>query len=178
MNINIKSNHIPEDFYIAKEQVYDHCDFECTAPMAEPESAEYGASHLNINKKQIIFRVGKTTPTKSGQFVTLWKRIDNGPIQPYDFSDDFDLIVISSRKDNHLGQFIFPKSILLEKGIISGNNKDGKRGIRVYPPWEAVTSKQAEKTQAWQLQYFLRIEGNVDVDLKRAIMLYQNETHL
>ncbi|MBO9701803.1 MAG: MepB family protein [Sporocytophaga sp.] len=169
-------NLISEDFFIAKEHVYNQCGFICSAPQAEPESAEYGACSFNIHKKTIIFRVAKTTPTKNGQFVTIWKRINNGPIQPYDISDDFDLIVISTRKDNHLGQFVFPKSMLLEKGIISGSNKDGKRGIRVYPPWEQATSKQAEKTQGWQLRYFLRIQGDANVDIERATKLYQNET--
>lgn len=172
------SKNLPEDLFIAQELVYNRCGFKYSTPQVEPESAEYGACHITINKNQIIFRIAKTTPTKSGQFVTIWKRIDNGPIQPYDISDDFDLIVISTRKDNHLGQFIFPKSILLAKGIISGNNKDGKRGIRVYPPWEPATSLQAQKTQAWQLHYFLRIQGEENVDIERAIMLYQNETHL
>ncbi len=174
MSTNVIHNHISEDFFIAKKEIYDHCGFDCSAPQAEFESAEYGACQLTINKRQIIFRVAKTTPTKSGQFVTIWKRMDNGPIQPFDISDDFDLMVISTRKDNLLGQFVFPKPVLLTKGIISGNNKDGKRGIRVYPPWETELNKQAEKTQAWQLQYFFRIEKNGTIDLDRAIMLYQN----
>jgi hypothetical protein len=174
MSNNIIPNHIPEDFFIAKKEIYDHCGFDCTAPQAEPESAEYGACQLTISKRKIIFRVAKTTPTKSGQFVTIWKRMENGPIQPFDISDDFDLMIISTRKDNLLGQFVFPKSVLLTKGIISGNNKDGKRGIRVYPPWEPVTSKQAEKTQAWQLQYFLHIQGDINHNLNRALLLYQS----
>jgi len=178
MSNQIITKHISEDLFIAKEHVYDRCGFVCSAPQLEPESAEYAACHFTINKNQIVFRVAKTTPTKSGQFVTIWKRIDKGPIQPYDISDEFNYIVISTRKDNQLGQFIFPKSILFAKGIISGNNKDGKRGIRVYPPWEPVTSPQAEKTQAWQLRYFLWIQGGDYVDRERAIMLYQNETLL
>jgi len=36
---------------------------------------------------------------------------------------------------------------LADKSIISKNGKLGKRGIRVYPPWDMVTNKQAEKTQ-------------------------------
>lgn len=170
---NLPIKHLSEEFFIAKELVYDRCGFECSAPQAEPESSEYGACHLIINKKTIIFRVAKTTPTKNGQFVTIWKRINNGPIQPYDISDDFDLIVISTRKDNLLGQFIFPKSILLKKEIISGNNKDGKRGIRVYPPWEHATTKQAEKTQKWQSDYFLMIQGEESINKERATILYQ-----
>ncbi len=175
MSNNIIPNHIPEDFFIAKKEIYDRCGFDCIAPQAESESAEYGACQLTINKRKIIFRVAKTTPTKSGQFVTIWKRMDNGPIQPFDISDDFDLMVISTRKDNLLGQFVFPKSVLLTKGIISGNNKDGKRGIRVYPPWEAALNKQAEKTKKWQADYFLRIQDDEELNKERALMLYQTK---
>jgi hypothetical protein len=38
--------------------------------------------------------------------------------------------------------------------IISTHLKEGKRGMRVYPPWDLPSSKQAKKTQQWQLPYF------------------------
>jgi hypothetical protein len=47
---------------------------------------------------------------------------------------------------------------LAEKGIISQDKKNGKRGIRVYPPWDTVTNKQASKTQNWQVKHFVAIE--------------------
>src|SRR5258708_5952015 len=93
-------------------------------------------SSFNLNGFFIRFRVAKITPTKIGQFVTLWKRIGNGPTQPYDTSDTVDFFIISTRKDDHFGQFVFPKSVLSEQGILSINGKGGKRGIRVYPPWD------------------------------------------
>ena len=46
------------------------------------------------------------------------------------------------------------------KGIISKNGENGKRGIRVYPPWDIVTNKQAEKTQSWQHKYFVAISND------------------
>ncbi|EKD72557.1 MAG: hypothetical protein ACD_45C00643G0006, partial [uncultured bacterium] len=61
----------------------------------------------------------KITPTKVGQFVTLWKRINNGPIQPYDVSDPVDFFIVSARKDDCFGQFIFPKSVLRDQAVLS-----------------------------------------------------------
>ena len=64
--------------------------------------------------------------------------------------------MISSRAENHFGQFIFPKSVLCEKGIISSGEKEGKRAPRIYPPWDKADNSQAKRTQAWQLQYFIK----------------------
>ncbi len=65
---------------------------------------------------------------------------------------------------------MFPKAVLLEKGIISNNNISGKRGIRVYPPWDIPTSKQAEKSQLWQTKYFYSInKESFDIDLVKKL---------
>ncbi|MCZ4237926.1 MepB family protein, partial [Staphylococcus equorum] len=76
---------------------------------------------------------------------------------PFSEKDDFHFYIINVEKENRFGQFVFPKSVLKTKGIISTEIKDGKRGFRVYPIWDTVTSKQAEKTQQWQLDYFYEI---------------------
>ena len=82
--------------------------------------------------------------------MTLWKRIKNGPIQPFDISDPIDFFIISTRKGNNFGQFVFPKAVLYEQGVISKNAEGGKRAIRVYPPWDKGLNNQALKTQKWQ----------------------------
>ena len=163
---------IHADLLLAKENLYACCGFECSLPKKEKESADYGAYSFTVNEKSIIFRVAKMTPTKLGQFVTLWKRNGKGPIQPFDFKDAIDLIVISVRKENRVGQFMFPKSVLCEKGIISTTIKEGKRAIRVYPPWDEAINKQAQKTQQWQLDYFLEIPSDEIVNIEHAKMLY------
>ncbi|MCL2573158.1 MAG: MepB family protein [Defluviitaleaceae bacterium] len=124
----------------------------------ENESTKYGAYRFRLNDLSMLFRISKITPTKVGQFVTLWKRnSDSGQIQPFDISDELDFFVICSCKDRDFGKFVFPRSVLLDKGIISENNIGGKRAMRVYPPWDKPTNKQAEKTQLWQLKYFSNI---------------------
>jgi hypothetical protein len=137
--------------------IYNKCGFNFSELKLEKESAEYDACTFQLNGKSIIHRSAKITPTKIGQFVTIWKRNENRQTEPFHINDNFDLIIISSRNGDLFGQFIFPKSILLEKGIISNNEKQGKRGIRVYPIWDVTTSKQAQKTQLWQTKYFVEI---------------------
>ncbi|MBG6111479.1 hypothetical protein H4V97_000996 [Flavobacterium sp. CG_23.5] len=165
-------NTIHSDLLAIKELIYDANDYRYTFPIKEAESSEYGACTFELNGLSIKFRTAKITPTKIGQFVTLWKRIEKGPIQPFDITDSIDRFVISTRKDNRFGQFIFPKSVLCEQGVISTNNKEGKRAIRVYPPWDKTTNKQAQKTQKWQLDFFLEIPSDKPIDMERAKILY------
>jgi hypothetical protein len=144
-----------KDLLLAEELAYKPSGLILLNLKMENESADYGASEFTLNNYAIKFRVGKITPTKVGQFVTFWKRVGNGPILPYDFSDSFDFLIVSVRAKNHFGQFIFPKSVLSEKGIVSCKEKEGKRAMRIYPPWDKTDNSQAKKTQAWQLQYFI-----------------------
>jgi len=153
-----------------KEFVYDKCNFEFSNLLIDSESEDYQACSFKLNSFQIIHRLSKITPTKIGQFVTVWKRNNKGITTPFDVSDNFDFIIITSKSDKNLGQFVFPKAVLLEKGIISNNNISGKRGIRVYPPWDIPTSKQAEKSQLWQTKYFYSInKESFDIELVKKL---------
>jgi hypothetical protein len=165
-NNNLSASELPS----IKELVYDTCNFEFSNLIIESESVEYQACSFKLNSFEIIHRFSKITPTKIGQFVTIWKRNDKGITAPFDVSDNFDFIVITSKSGENFGQFVFPKSVLLEKGIISNNNTSGKRGIRVYPPWDVPTSKQAEKTQLWQIKYFYSItEKSLDIEFVKKL---------
>lgn len=154
-----------------KEILYDSCNFQFSNFRLEEESKVYEACSFQLETSQIICRTAKITPKKIGQFVTIWKRNSNGITAPFHELDTFDFIVINVQKEKQLGQFVFPKSILIQKRIVATEAKDGKRGIRVYPAWDSPTSKQAMKTQAWQLQYFLPIETTLN-DLKEVNRLY------
>lgn len=136
----------------------------------EPESREYQACRFRLNGRNIICRNAKITPKKAGQFVTFWKRNDTGLIEPFFETDPLDFYAVNVHTENNVGQFVFPKVALLANGIISTAKKEGKRGFRVYPPWDLVQNKQAASTQKWQLEYFLHISP--ETDLKRAQALY------
>lgn len=160
------------DLQLAKELVYDRCNFDFANLQFTAESSEYAACTFQLEYKRIIYRIAKITPTKNGQFVTIWKRNKEGITAPFDLSDELDFIIISARSGDHFGQFIFPKQVLADKAIITQNGKIGKRGIRVYPPWDFPESKQAQKTQNWQLAYFLTIttENSADIDLAHKLL--------
>jgi hypothetical protein len=161
-----------KDFYEVENLVFTPCGFNVTDLNVENESQEYGACTYKLNNKFIHFRVSKITPTKIGQFVSIWKRNGENITEPFDVFDKIDFIIITARKDDNFGLFIFPKSILVEKGIIKSNNKAGKRGIRVYAAWDIVENKQAKETQSWQKNYFFTIINNdlPDLDFIRKLL--------
>ena len=158
------------DLLIAQKLAYEPSKLTCKNLAQEAEGKEYSACTFKMNNKIIRFRVAKITPTKIGQFVTLWKRIRNGPIMPYDMADPVDLFIISVRSGQKLGQFIFPKNILCQKGFVSEVGIGGKRAMRVYPPWDITDSPQAKKTRAWQLMYFFEIYPNIDTAIVQKLL--------
>lgn len=160
----------PNGLWLVKTNIYDKLGWLPADVVADRESAAYGGCSFILNGHVIIYREAKITPTKPGLFVTIWKRNVQGITAPYDIVDCIDLFIISVTKGERTGQFVFPAGVLLAQGVLSGNGKDGKRGIRVYPPWDTNLNKQATKTQQWQAGYFLELLENSDVE--RAKMLY------
>lgn len=156
-----------------KNEIYDKCKLRIFDFENEPESLEYDACRFELNGLKIICRNAKVTPKKNGQFVTFWKRNGNGPIEPFYETDRIDFYAVNVRTKNQRGQFVFPKSVLIKKGIISTDKKEGKRAFRVYPSWDITKSKRAERTQNWQLNYFYEIGKTTD--FKEVTKLYETE---
>ncbi|MCA1744816.1 MAG: MepB family protein [Bacteroidales bacterium] len=153
-------------------KIYDLCGFTISNFFVEEESREYDASRFQLNGFRIVCRSARTTPKKVGQFVTFWKRSGNGPIEPLNANDPIDCFMVLVRLDKRLGHFVFPKSVLMEKGILSTDYKEGKRAFRVYPGWDQAQNKQAVNSQKWQLNYFLEVEDNTDLEkVKRVFSL-------
>jgi hypothetical protein len=153
-----------------KDQVYNKCALKISNFKLEHESKTYDACQFRLNEANVVCRSSKVTPKKVGQFVTFWKRIENGPIAPFNENDTVDFFIVNVRTENRLGQFVFPKSILVKKGILSTPKNEGKRAFRVYSSWDVVNSKQAEKSQKWQRDYFYEINGQMNY--KRIVELY------
>lgn len=172
MSLRPIKNEIHPDLLAAKKFAYEPSGMAWKNLEKEAESEEYGASVFEMNQMRIKFRVGKITPTKIGQFVTLWKRIGDSVILPHDLTDPVDLFIVSVRNAERFGQFVFPKAVLYEKGVVSKEGKGGKRAMRIYPPWDITDSPQAKKSQAWQLTYFLEIHENGSVDIERMKKLF------
>lgn len=151
--------------------IFKPLNLEISELQAEPESKEYFAHTFKLGNKKIIFRNAKITPTKVGLFVSIWKRNDQGITCPYDFKDSFDLFLITAQNQNQFGVFIFSKKILLEHGILSNQNMGGKRGVRVYAPWDLTSNRQAQTTQAWQNKCFIDLSEQDNADIEKVYSL-------
>ncbi|MBF4982840.1 MepB family protein [Nonlabens mediterrranea] len=154
-----------EELSFINEKIYLKLGYNISQLHINKESTEYSACTFLLNDFHILYRTSKITPTKTGQFVTLWKRNLAGTIEPFNENDCIDYVIIQVQKDGKIGQFIFPKSVLIAKGILSTSRKDGKRGFRVYPIWDITTSKQAITTQNWQLKYFYTYSETMDLSI-------------
>lgn len=164
-----------KDLLLTQDLVYKPAGLTIENLKIEDESAEYGASEFTIKGRSVKFRVAKVTPTKIGQFFTFWKRISKGPILPYEVADSFDFLVVSVRTKNEFGQFIFPKDVLCEKGIVSCHGRGGKRAMRLYPSWDRADNFQAKKSQAWQLEYFIEFsKQEIDFSHLRSLFFIES----
>lgn len=152
--IPTNKNTIPKFLLRLQKKLFDLYHLTIEEIQYDKESEDYNAIKFECKNKIIIFRTAKITPKKIGQFVTLWKRSKNGPIEPFHYKDNIDLYIIETINENRNGYFIFPKVVLNEKGILLGKYI-GKRGFRVYPPWDTPNNKQGITTQNWQLFYFV-----------------------
>jgi hypothetical protein len=166
---------LPKQFLDIQNAIITPSGFKISGvPCRESESEEYGAVQFNLNDKSVAFRVAKTTPTKIGQFVTIWKRENpSDEIAPYDIEDDIDYVFVAVFDQFHKGIFVFEKTILGKKGIMSVKSKGGKRAIRVYAPWINPVSKQAVATRKWQVQHFVSLE-NMDNAIDEFKRLFNN----
>lgn len=170
-----KSKTLYPELELIDQSVFKTCGLELTNVEAEAESQEYFAHNFQLDGQNIKFRTAKITPTKIGQFVTIWKRNEKGIIEPFDISDKFEFYLITTRQNEKFGVFIFPKTVLYENKILSDKTREGKRGIRIYPPWDLTTNKQARKTQRWQTKYFLDISPDKEIDLEKVKSLLNYE---
>ncbi|MBC7937144.1 MAG: MepB family protein [Rhizobacter sp.] len=155
-------------FFLFKEWVQNKCRLVVSDIIESEESKAYAACTFQVNDANIIYRQSKITPTKTGQFVTIWKRNKAGITEAFCSTDNFDYLTIVARSGLNIGAFIFPKNVLLENGIIGINGKDGKRGIRIYPPWDVAANKQAVKTQQWQKEYFIDLKDEENTTAGRV----------
>ena len=70
--------------------------------------------------------MGKVTQVKIGHFIGFYKRSPNKSVLPYDVTDPFDFLIVSTFRAHHFGQFIFPKSI-------PGKRPERKNGLSSLP---------------------------------------------
>ncbi|ANO48568.1 MepB family protein [Flavobacterium columnare] len=164
------SSKIFSEIELINNRIFQVCGIVLENVETEIESQEYFAHNFELNKQKAKFRMAKITPTKTGQFVTIWKRNENKITEPYNIDDEFEFYIIATRQEEKFGVFIFDKTILSENKILTTKSGQGKRGIRVYPTWSVTESKQAQKTQNWQTKYFVEIRTETDINKARKLL--------
>ncbi|MGE6369334.1 MepB family protein [Planococcus kocurii] len=165
------------DFYTAltylTNTLYKPYNLVVTSIQEEKQNAMYGAGTFQLSSRTIRFRVANVTPKKTGQFVAFWEKDENNENQPYLYDEAPDLLVVIVFKNGHdFGQFVFPKKVLLKHTILKSSVTKGKMAMRVYPSWDHPTSKQAIKTQQWQLPYFIDMRLSKPLLKEKTLELY------
>ena len=132
------------------------------APDPNPEARAYaGCSFVMAGSDGVgtrtVFRSAKVTPTKSGAFVTLWKRDENGATRPYSFADRIETFIVAASVPDGYGYFTFTAAVLADRGILATGGSPGKRGFRLYTPWDTGLNKNASTTCAWQRAFFTSV---------------------
>ena len=128
-------------------------------PDPNPEARAYSGCGFVLNGApaadiHVVFRSAKVTPTKAGLFVTLWQRDAEGVTRPYTAADGVDEFWVAAEVNGGYGYFKFPARELAKAGILATAEKPGKRGFRLYTPWDTDLNASATKTWAWQRGFF------------------------
>ncbi|WP_208559101.1 MepB family protein [Marinilactibacillus kalidii] len=137
----------------------------------ETQNAEYEGICFNVGQYLYRSRLAKRTPKKAGYFVAFWEKDSNSKNQPYVFQDSPDKLIVSIVDKEKIGQFIFPKAVLHEQGILKSETSKGKMAIRIYPTWEKDLNPSATKTKKWQSAYFIDLTKDTAID-KRSTLYY------
>ncbi|MGB9033278.1 MAG: MepB family protein [Paeniglutamicibacter sp.] len=93
-----------------------------------------------------VFSSAKVTPTKAGLFTALWQRDENGVTRPYSLSDEVENFILAAKD-------------LPDHGILATGGKPGKRGFRLYTPWDTGLNRSASATWAWQRAFVTIVNG-------------------
>ncbi|WIK98424.1 MepB family protein [Bacillus bombysepticus] len=152
--------------------VYKPTNLMITNLKEEKQNAEYAGCLFHLNNKTIRFRKSKVTPNKIGQFVSFWEKDENMRNRAFSYEAAPDLLVITCIADNKLGQFIFPKEILLKEKILRTQSQTGKMAMRIYPVWDTTVSNQAKRSQTWQLHYFVDLSDINNLPIDKLLNLY------
>ena len=136
----------------------------------EEQNIDYEGATFCLNQRVYRTRLAKLTPKKKGYFVAAWEKDANGTNQAYQYEDSPNKLIVSVIDGEKCGQFIFPKSVLLAKGILKTATQKGKMAFRVYPNWVSDLNATAKKTQAWQSDYF--IDGSNGFEAEKLKVMY------
>ncbi len=125
------------------------------AVWAEEQNIDYESAVFMQNGELWRWRTARITPAKPGAFVALWRRNSQGSTEPFDATDECAGVMIGVADDDGSGIFTFTNKDLERLGIYQSTAQPGKRGFRLYMPWNDRLNRQAQRTKEAQAQFFL-----------------------
>ncbi|EJX16652.1 hypothetical protein SOJ_27080 [Staphylococcus sp. OJ82] len=165
----MNNNYVSIDFL--NEVLLFSYDFSLVNFEIEQWNKEYESFNFEFKGMTFKSRLAKKTPEKLGYFVAFWRKNEINKNRPFNFSESKDKLIINILDGSKKGQFVFPKELLVKKGVISSEKYKGKMAIRVYPSWEYGLNKTAVSTQKWQTPYFLDFSKGFDKEEIKELYL-------
>lgn len=135
----------------------------------ENQNSEYEGTIFQLNGDSYRMRLAKLTPKKQGYFVAVWEKDSAGKNQAFCYEQSPDKLIIAVIDGDKKGQFIFPKDVLLKRGVLKSEKKKGKMAFRVYPSWVENLNETAKNTQVWQSKYFIDLTKQRNVEKLNAL---------
>ncbi|AZP03205.1 MepB family protein [Jeotgalibaca ciconiae] len=122
----------------------------------EEWNKDYEGIIFNTNDSRLTVRsrLAKKTPKKAVYFVSFWEKNESGNNVAFKYDNSPELLAIVIIDLNRQGIFLLDKDVCVKRNILSNEKQSGKMAMRFYPPWCSRLNATAQKTQAWQLNYF------------------------
>lgn len=121
---------------------------------SEEQNSDYESGIALIGTQRWRIRTARITPTKSGAFVAVWKRGEDGATRPFTADEAMSGLLVFVEEEERFGVFRFTPACLISLGYLSSELHPGKRGFRVYPSWCYGLNPQASRTQRAQAAAF------------------------
>ncbi|UNM97401.1 MepB family protein [Ignatzschineria rhizosphaerae] len=123
----------------------------------DPYNQEYEGFDFRVLNVNYRSRLARKTPKKAGYFLAIWEKDAENKNISFSEITFPDFLMVNILDGERKGQFIFPKWVLKQQGILSSSTKPGKMAFRVYTPWDTDLNRSAAKTAKWQLPFFVEL---------------------
>ncbi|MEI5994703.1 MepB family protein [Candidatus Enterococcus mansonii] len=135
----------------------------------EEQNKAYEGATFSVGNHTFRSRKAKITPKKAGYFVVFWEKDEENKNRAYDVSSAPDKLIVTIFDQEKVGQFIFPKHILLKNNVLSNEMGQGKMALRVYPTWVTGLNKHGTVIQQWQIPFFIDLTSNWELEKLKTI---------
>eukprot|EP00397_Hematodinium_sp_SG-2012_P040956 GEMP01044999.1.p1 GENE.GEMP01044999.1~~GEMP01044999.1.p1 ORF type:complete len:286 (+),score=22.07 GEMP01044999.1:525-1382(+) len=170
---------VPKSRFHAKEQrvfaeanrrVYEPLGLTVAVPKVKQSPTDIIVGGIQVQNKTAV-----SVKEQRGLKISICKfngLLDDGKQsrQPYHIDDSIDAIIAYCLNEEKLcGMFVFPKSVVTQRGWFQGDSHPGKTTAYLYPPY-VIPGKGTEFRHKWQLEYYLDLAAEPNLERARALL--------